>query len=617
MGPVDQSSSLGFGEGLKVLKLSEDGSNWVLYKSQFTSAIVARKLRRYLSGKAKAPIPPTAPGVDSDADEKYEDALDVYESNHAAIKTLLFQTLPEPLKLKILLLTKADECWKIVTDTYDDQGNFVQMGIMQQMNNLSCKDEDPHTTLLELQRLKSDYATAGGTLTDQQYKTMILASLPESYQPTIRTILTSAKISKATPTANDLLASLEQIARDDNTLNPSSSTTKDSALTADASKVKCFNCGKLGHKKPDCWSKGSGKEGQNPRRRKGKGNGKTGGTSANAATTTDDTDDAKFVFHVTTDFSLVASQKLANTTHTRLIDSGTSRHFDPHRENFVSYRPISAKPVNSADGGTFNATGEGDINVVTIFNGKEVKLTLKNVLHAPTMPIALISVSQMVKGDYSAYFEKAGCKIMTPGQKILTVIAEKNSLYPLVDKQLITLRGESALATETPTPISLTELYHKMGHAYALALKAMVKQDVIEGIELINTEVPFCKTCVKAKQSWKPFPKERSSPPATTYGQRIHSDVWGKAQVKLLRGSEYFITFLDDFSDKVIVVPMKKKSQAFTRYQEYEALLKNQRGVKAIKELQCDRGGEYTSGEFTAHLKKSGTVRRLTTHDSP
>ena len=151
MGPGDQSSSLGFGEGLKVPKLSEDGSNWVLYKYQFTSAIVARKLRHYLSGKAKAPIPPTAPGVDSDANEKYEDALDVYESNHAAIKTLLFQTLPEPLKLKISSLTKADECWKIVTDAYDNQGDFVQMDIMRRMNNLSCKDEDPGTTLAELQ----------------------------------------------------------------------------------------------------------------------------------------------------------------------------------------------------------------------------------------------------------------------------------------------------------------------------------------------------------------------------------------------------------------------------------------------------------------------------------
>ena len=181
MGPGDQSSLLGQNHSLKVPKLSEDGSNTVLYKSQFTSAVIAKKLRRYLNGTAKEPSPPAVPGADPDADEKYEDALDVFESCHAAIKTLLFQTLPEPLKLKISSKTKADECWKIVTDTYDSQGDFIQVDILRQMNSLRCADEDPRPTLLELQRLKSEYATAGGALNDQQYKAMILSFLPESY----------------------------------------------------------------------------------------------------------------------------------------------------------------------------------------------------------------------------------------------------------------------------------------------------------------------------------------------------------------------------------------------------------------------------------------------------
>ena len=36
-----------------------------------------------------------------------------------------------------------------------------------------------------------------------------------------------------------------------------------------------------------------------------------------------------------------------------------------------------------------------------------------------------------------------------------------------------------------------------------------------------------------------------------------------------------------------------------------------------IKSLRTDRGGEYLSDEFSAHLKKAGTVRRLTVHDTP
>ena len=50
--------------------------------------------------------------------------------------------------------------------------------------------------------------------------------------------------------------------------------------------VECFNCHKKGHKKPHCWAKGGGKEGQGPRLKDRKGEGgdlKEGGTeSANA-----------------------------------------------------------------------------------------------------------------------------------------------------------------------------------------------------------------------------------------------------------------------------------------------------------------------------------------------
>ena len=233
------------------------------------------------------------------------------------------------------------------------------------------------------------------------------------------------------------------------------------------------------------------------------------------------------------------------------------------------------------------------------------------------MPITLILVSQMVKGGFPAHFEQTGCKILTPSKKTLAIIAEKNGLYPLVENPSISSISESAFAAEPSGSTTLFELHRRMGHTHSAALKKMVDNEIVDGISLTNTDVPFCETCVKAKQTTKPFPQERSSPPMTAYGQRVHSDVWGKASVKSLGGNEYFVTFLDDYSDEAMVVPMKKKSEVFDRFKEYEALLKRQRGVDGIKELQSDRGGEYTSNEFTEHLKKQGTVRRLTTHDSP
>src|SRR5271154_2571016 len=47
-----------------------------------------------------------------------------------------------------------------------------------------------------------------------------------------------------------------------------------------------------------------------------------------------------------------------------------------------------------------------------------------------------------------------------------------------------------------------------------------------------------------------------------------------------------------------------------------EAWMKTQHNGR-IKSLRSDRGGEYLSEDFSDHLKKAGTTRKLTVHDTP
>ena len=50
---------------------------------------------------------------------------------------------------------------------------------------------------------------------------------------------------------------------------------KQDKSTKSNSDETCKNCGKAGHGKPECWSKGGGKEGQGPRQEKSKKGEKT------------------------------------------------------------------------------------------------------------------------------------------------------------------------------------------------------------------------------------------------------------------------------------------------------------------------------------------------------
>ncbi|KZT00140.1 uncharacterized protein LAESUDRAFT_606225, partial [Laetiporus sulphureus 93-53] len=217
---------------VRIPHLAEDGSNWVLYKEQLRSAVTAKKLVRYLDGRDKEPTAPTAPGVDSDADEAYADAYDTWAAGHEAIKTLLYQTLPETLKLRIIPEKKASGAWKVVIAEYDNRGDFVQAELLRRMHALRCTEEkDPRPTLDKLQKLKAEFTTAGGA----------------------------------------------------------------------------------------------------------------------------------FAFAIATDFSKVKGAKLPKLT--QILDSGASRHFDLVRSNFTTFWEIERKPITSADGRVFYATGEGDVCV--------------------------------------------------------------------------------------------------------------------------------------------------------------------------------------------------------------------------------------------------------------
>ena len=60
-------------------------------------------------------------------------------------------------------------------------------------------------------------------------------------------------------------------------------------------------------------------------------------------------------------------------------------------------------------------------------------------------------------------------------------------------------------------------------------------------------------------------------------------------------GYEYFITFTDDYSRFGYVYLIKRKSEAFEKFKEFRAEVKNQLG-KCTKAIQSYQDGEYLLG---------------------
>ena len=93
----------------------------------------------------------------------------------------------------------------------------------------------------------------------------------------------------------------------------------------------------------------------------------------------------------------------------------------------------------------------------------------------------------------------------------------------------------------------------------------------------------------------------------------IHSDVW-ESPVSSLGGAKYFVSFIDDYSRRIWVYLIKKKSDVFPVFKEFRAQVELESG-KGIKCLRTDNGGEYIDGDFLAFCKHEGIQRQqLSTH---
>ncbi|KAH9659545.1 hypothetical protein KPL70_023885 [Citrus sinensis] len=81
-------------------------------------------------------------------------------------------------------------------------------------------------------------------------------------------------------------------------------------------------------------------------------------------------------------------------------------------------------------------------------------------------------------------------------------------------------------------------------------------------------------------------------------------------------GAKYMVTFIDDYSRRCWVYPIKKKSDIFPVFKEYKVRVELESGKK-IKCLRTDNGGEYTDDEFLAFCKQEGIQRQFTVACTP
>jgi transposase InsO family protein len=214
----------------------------------------------------------------------------------------------------------------------------------------------------------------------------------------------------------------------------------------------------------------------------------------------------------------------------------------------------------------------------------------------------------MTEHGFEVIFRRNEAIVTNPdtGENVIVARRDKDMYY--IDE----LSEESRVSQIS---MSLQEKHERFGHLNEKDLKNIIRKQKVDGIDIKADEaLPVCETCVKGKQTRKPF--TRSVSQSTELLELVHTDVRGPMRVNSLAGSRYFVTFIDDKSRWCEVYFMKKKSEVIEKFKEYKCLVEKKTERK-IKIVRSDNGTEYTSHYLEDFLKQEGIRHELTVEYTP
>ncbi|KAD7117108.1 hypothetical protein E3N88_04376 [Mikania micrantha] len=143
----------------------------------------------------------------------------------------------------------------------------------------------------------------------------------------------------------------------------------------------------------------------------------------------------------------------------------------------------------------------------------------------------------------------------------------------------------------------------------------MTHKNLVQGIPRINHGSQICDACLVGKHSRAPFPNQ-SSYKSLKPLDLVYRDLCGPISPSTNSGKKYVFLIVDDCTRYMWAYFLESKDQAFENFKEFKLMVENEVGTR-LKMLRTDRGGEFTSNEFSQYCKDNGIARQLTAPYSP
>ena len=550
---------------------------------------------------------------------------------------LLVRGPAESIVVEFFTSQHGINAWKALKTKYEQKGTLQKTSLMKRLfADVLRQDEDPDLYFGRLQDLRNQLKDQKVELDDVVLLGLAQSKLPPTYellQPSLDTTTDLTYDTFKTHVRNFYLRSIKKINGDQDL---SSSSAGSSAFHT--SNVPCFKCGKTGHLSNACPRSSniqhSNSRGRGSHRGRGRGRGRGEGHQSKRcnyckifghtedvcrrkASEQQDKESAHNVneaFHVEvfpgpvpithlTSFDVIDQSSKENL----LLDSACTSHMVETATILHDVRKASAA-VRTARGDFMPVTAIGTLKLLgNTGSGKEVTVTLQDVLVVPDIKRRLLSVAKASENGIDVHFHSTDRKLGHGDLIIKDLFIPLRKVNNLYEATLFTSKHERANTAMSATT-SVANLWHqRLGHCNEADVKRLVGNN--DG--KMDESCPTCQVSKHKHVSFRVNDKRVGTP-----FYRVYTDV-ATLPTHTIGGSKYALLFVDEATRWRTVYFLKQKSEVsekFRRYiQDIGCLVE---GAK-IKRIRSDNGGEYIAGSFQQLCRENGILQEFTAPYAP
>ena len=278
------------------------------------------------------------------------------------------------------------------------------------------------------------------------------------------------------------------------------------------------------------------------------------------------------------------------------MDTGASNHMSGARAAFSCIDAGVTGSVRFGDGSVARIEGIGTV-IFSCKTGEHRAIT--NVYYLPNLTANIISVGQLDESGYQVLVEGGVMRVRDEERRLLAKIHRNLGRLYVLDVNIaqpvcLAARGEEE-----------AWVWHaRFGHLHFAALCKMGRDGLVQGMPLLTQVEQVCDACLAGKHRRAPFPQQAQRH-STEVLQLLHGDICGPITPSTPSGNRYFLLLVDDHSRYMWICLLPTKDAAATAIKRVQAAAERKSGKKMLA-LRTDRGGEFTTANFTEYCAELG-----------